>query len=167
MGKTCCIDVDGVLNSYPQAWLKFLSARGYSYSTLEQAKTGLAYDGYTQLKHMYRRSPEKRFQPPRQGAAGFTYSLADMGYTVIIKTSRPIQEHPHLVGWTHDWLREHGFTFKETLFNRHNPAKALSTYPDLAFIVDDNREQVDLFNSHGVQAFLFDGDYRKILEALK
>ena len=166
MSKTCCIDIDGVLNHYPQAWLLFLELGGLPFANQIDAKTRLTYSDYTRLKSLYRRSPEKRHQPPRAGAVEFIEELIEEGYNVILKTSRPIRDHPHLVGWTYDWLREHLFTFTEILFNRDHPAKPLSQYPDLEFIVDDNPQVTELFNKQGITAFLFDGDFDKILDTL-
>ena len=165
--QTCCIDIDGVLNHYPQAWLRFLATRGWHFSNQDAAKTRLTYKDYTDLKYTYRQSPEKRFQSPRVGAAEFTAKLTKRGYQVILKTSRPIHEHPHLVGWTHDWLKDHNFTFKETIFTRYHPTHPLSQYPNLTFIVDDNPDIIAPFKKLGVQALLFDGNFDKILDALE
>ena len=167
MQKSCCIDVDGVLNYYPQPWLHFLKIRGYPFEKIGEAKSGLSYEDYNHLKTLYRHSVEKRHQPPRKGATEFTAKLTDMGYHVILKTSRPIQEYPHLIDWTQEWLKERGFTYNETIFNRHHPTQILDTHSDLEFIVDDTPDIIIIFQKLGIRTFLFDDNFDKILEALR
>ena len=105
-------------------------------------------------------------QPVRVGALEFTETLREKGYTVILKTSRPIHEHPHLIKWTYDWVHEHGFTFDEVLFNRYYVASIIQRYPTLEFIVDDDPKIVTELRDLGLETFLFTGDFDEILENL-
>jgi len=158
-----CIDIDGVLNYYPEPWLKFLYNKGHSYTTLDEAKQNLSYKEYTGLKKDYRHSDVKRSQTPRKDSVEFTRRLSEMGYKVILKTTRPVKEHPHLVEWTYDWLRENGYCFDDVLFTRYNPQLVLSRYPGLSFMVDDELETVKFYMELGVKTYLFTGDYNIIL----
>jgi len=167
MQKSCCIDIDGVLNYYPRPWLHFLKTRGHSFNKLIKAKKGLSYEDYVCLKKAYRKSEEKRFQPPRIGSVEFTEKLREKGYIIILKTSRPIDEHPHLIDWTYEWLNEHCFMFDEVVFNRFHVPQILSSHPDLEFMVDDDAEMIAIMNGLGVKTFLFNGDFNQILRVIK
>ena len=165
MIKVCFIDVDGVLNYYPEAWLQYLSDKGKKFKSVDEAKNSLTYHEYTTYKEQYRESTYKRDQPVRVGAVEFTSDLYELGYEVIIKTQRPVIEHPHLVEWTYNWLNEHGFTYYDVIFVRYNLTDSLVYEPD--FIVDDELEVVRLFDSYGVKSFHFTGSFDKILSELK
>jgi len=140
---------------------------GYSFEKLGEAKRGLSYEDYTCLKKEYRKSEEKRFQSPRMGSIEFIEKLREKGYRIILKTSRPIDEHPHLVGWTYEWLNEHWFMFDEVVFNRFHVHQIPVLYPNLEFMVDDDPETVATMNRLGVKTFLFNGNFNQILRTIK
>ena len=165
--KYCCVDIDGVLNYYPAPWLKFLSERGYHFKDVDTAKRSLSYERYKRIKYEYRRSDEKRYQDQREGSAEFMNTLWDKGYNIILKTSRPILEHPHLMPWTHQWLQEQGWKYKAIFFCQYHEHTIAEQKILFEFMLDDDPYVVELLRELGVSAFLFDGDFDPILEILE
>jgi len=153
--KYCAVDLDGPLTMYPEDWLKFLAGFGHSFSSLEGAKMLLSYKEYSDLKRRWRESPAKQYMAAREGAAYFMQELRRRGYSIIVTTSRPADEHPHLVAWTAQWLEAHDMPYCELLFNRHRPLMLLERHPDVEFVVDDEVEKLGIPYDCDTQRFHF------------
>jgi len=91
--KVCFLDVDGVLNFYPQCWIDYINMKlNTEIKTLNEAKNVLSYKTYTDLKRDYRESDYKRNLEVRRGAGAFSQFLKKNGYKIVITTSRPVED---------------------------------------------------------------------------
>ena len=114
-------------------------------------------------------SPAKRYMATRSGACGFMQELRRRGYSVIVTTSRPVDEHPHLVAWTAQWLQANNMPYCELLFNRYRPLMVLERHPDVEFVVNDEEERLDVPYSCDTMRFHFTAEkgFKWILEAIE
>jgi len=167
--KYCAVDLDGVLTAYPEEMLKFFNGFDHDFWDLDDAKTILSYKEYVDLKRRWRESPAKQYMAAREGAAYFMQELRRRGYSIVVTTSRPAEEHPHLVAWTAQWLEAHEMPYCELLFNRHRPLMLLERHPDVEFVVDDEVEKLGIPYDCDTQRFHFtvDKGFDGILEAVE
>ena len=151
--KFCAVDLDGVLTAYPEEVVKFFNGFGHDFNSLDEAKDVLTYSKYVELKRRWRESPAKQFMAARPGAAEFMRELRRRGYSIVVTTSRPAEEHPHLVAWTAQWLEAQDMPYCELLFNRYRPLMLLERHPDVEFILDDEKEKLDYYDQFCFNAF--------------
>jgi uncharacterized HAD superfamily protein len=165
MPKICALDIDGVLNDYPQCWIDFVNlhfthmGRDNFFNDLNQMKATLSYAVYKELKHKYRTSEFKLLIPPRISAANVVRELKNKGYTIVIITSRPFDEYPELRVATMRWLDMHSIEYDDIIESRFKHLDVLAQYPNLDFIVDDNRYIANNFARLGFRAFLLKNQY--------
>ena len=151
--KWCIIDIDGVLNDYPQCWLDFIKKEiGEAYPTLGMAKKAISYYTYKELKMKYRTSSYKRSIKPREGAKQFLDSLQKLGYSIAIVTSRDVNLSYED---TEVWLRKNRLKYNKLVFDNKKHSKVFEMFPFAHFIVDDNTYLANLFNRFGIRSFLF------------
>jgi uncharacterized HAD superfamily protein len=161
--RTCVLDIDGILNTYPDCWVDFINknrpAKGFS--DLNQAKCNLSYLEYKNLKHLYRASGYKRTLPIREGAAEFTEKLRAAGYIIALVTSRPFDEYPTLREQTNAWLNNGGFKYDDLICSRHKHADIIVYYPKMCFMVEDNRAFANSIASLGYRVYLLNNRYNQ------
>lgn len=170
--RICYFDIDGVLNDYPESWVRFLrEEKGDevvecigSYDLLHHldltlAKTSIPYQKYIDLKAKYRSSGYKENLPVTPGAAAVIRYLKRLGYHIVIITSRPLNKHPELFKQTTNWLDKNEIIYDDLIFSPEKHLPVLSRYPHLKFGVEDNRYYANLVASWGYKMFLLDNDY--------
>jgi len=152
--KYCAVDLDGVLTAYPEEMIKFFNGFDHDFRSLEAAKTSLSYAEYVELKRRWRESPAKQYMAAREGAGYFMRELRRRGYSIVVTTSRPADEHPHLVAWTAQWLEAQDMPYCELLFNRYRPLMLLERHSemDIAFIVDDEPDKLNCYHAYTDQS---------------
>lgn len=160
--KVCFLDVDGVLNFYPQCWIDYINMKlNTEIKTLDEAKNVLSYKTYTDLKRDYRESDYKRNLEVRRGAGAFSQFLKKNGYKIVITTSRPVEEHPGLVDGTIEWLKKNHILFDEFVFDRNKPVAVIMKYPELSFGVEDSRYHANLLGRWGYNIFLIHNKHNR------
>jgi len=167
--KVCYLDIDGVLNNYPECWLDFvrskLPQRSGRYPEimrdLNLVKANLSYQGYKNLKWEYRESGYKTTIPITPMASAITYDLHQMGYHIVIITARPVKEHPSLFKQTMDWLQKNKIEFDDLIFDGDKHIAVLKRYPHLDFGVEDHRYYANLVASWGYKMYLLDSKYNQ------
>ncbi|HEY0031084.1 MAG TPA: hypothetical protein VGC65_10020 [Bacteroidia bacterium] len=163
--KTATIDIDGVLNNYPACWLDYISMHKKEvYATLAEAKMKLDPEEYKSIKHSYRTSGYKGTIPINSHAIAFTKSLKDMGYTIVIATSRPFHLYPGLKDLTYKWLKEGGIVFDH--LEKKSP-ELLEKYPQIKFHIDDELDHTHFLLNAAIDVFIIrnkDVDYGNHLQ---
>ena len=110
--KVCSVDLDGVLNYYPDCWVEYINLHeGTDFQTKEEALKVLDSDKYASLKHKYRLSSYKANLKPNKANIQFLQALRDDGYSIIIATDRPFQKYPGMYVMTWNWLERNGVPF--------------------------------------------------------
>ncbi|MCK5013805.1 MAG: hypothetical protein KAS66_08285 [Candidatus Omnitrophica bacterium] len=166
--KVCYLDVDGVLNSYPESWLLFLRHNWEKIgilpgriTDLNQMKQKIPYQKYQDLKAEYRDSGWKENIPPSDGASALTKQLHGKGYHICIITSRPVRDHPSLYGQTTRWLNKNDILYDDIIFAQDKHIEVLSRYPSLKFGVEDHRYYANLVASYGYKMYLINNKYNQ------
>ena len=153
MTKICSIDIDGILNYYPDCWVDFINREtGLNFKDKAEAKRGLSPEEYRSLKDRYRTSEFKANLPIRQSALELLKHLKDKGYLITLVTSRPFKNYPLLADVTAKWLTKNNIPY-DTLIKKS--ALLSGKLPYLDFHIDDEIEDANLIAEAGYKAFLF------------
>lgn len=160
-GKICAVDIDGVLNDYPDCWLRYINTYntpGKIFHNLVQAKNEIPYEVYRNLKRQYRELGEaKTF---REGADVFMGALLQK-YKVILITARPFYKFPKLYSQTQEWLKENNIPYDYLISSKEKHVEVIRQFPHLKFMIEDNRYIANLVAKWGYKVFLFDNVYNQ------
>ena len=167
--KVCCFDIDGVLNSYPDCWMDYVCQKtGVCHTDLNSLKKSLSYEQYRTLKKEYRLSGIKEKLTPTSDASYVTQRLKKLGWTIIIVTARPAQEHPCLSEQTRRWLDNCNIAYSHIEFGQKNKrGKILEDFPNIKFAVEDNSYLANTMASWGYKVFLMHNKYNRGLKLEK
>lgn len=161
-GKVCVFDIDGVMNYYPQTWINFVnSMMGENFDTLYEMKNSISYSMYKTLKEKYRLSGIKREQKPRRGLIGLINCLKDNGWIVVIVSARPVIKYPTLYEQTRGFLDDNGIQYDNLIFSKEKQFDILKMYPNMQFMVEDNRLVANLLSDLGFKVYLLDNYYNR------
>jgi hypothetical protein len=149
--KVISFDIDGVLNSYPECWLKYVNKntkRNFSSKTEAKKKLGIAK--YNFLKHKYRLSDYKYSLPVEKNIIILIKKLKKR-YKLIILTTRPFKKYPKMKLKTKKWLIKKKILFDEL----HSKNEfILKKYPKILFHVDDELNDCKIFLKRKIKCFL-------------
>lgn len=160
--KVVALDIDGVLNMYPDPWVNFLNNwLDTEYEDLNQVKNSVPYQKYRDIKWQYRESGVKATLPVREGAVELTKKLDALGYSIILLTSRPFNEHKSLFKQTTDFLTRNGFIYDGLIFGENKHTEILQRVPNLAFMVEDHRYYANMVSKWGYTTFLVNNLYNQ------
>lgn len=158
--KVCALDIDGVLNYYPQTWVDYLNRQlNANFRDLNEAKRVIPYKTYKDLKWRYRESGEKAKLEIRAGAKEVMEELHRRGYQILLLTSRPFKEHKTLFKQTVDWLTEGRLPYDGIIFGEEKYIEVLTQAPNLRFLVDDHHYYAQSVAQWGYQTFLINTPY--------
>lgn len=158
--KVCIFDIDGVLNYYPDCWVDFVNKRyGKSFSNLNEMKDTLSYNQYRMTKHEYRTSRAKMFLKVRARAASVLGKLHDLGYYIIVVTARPLSAYPDLMIQTTEWLKKNCLQYDNLFFSEKKHLAILKYFPEVDFVVEDNRRNANDMSGYAKKVFLVDNEY--------
>jgi len=166
--KVCYLDIDGVLNDYPECWLRFLREKrdrtelpNRKIVDLNYVKEHVPYQLYRNSKWEYRESGYKENIPADPNAETLCDRLKAMGFHICIITSRPIKEHPSLFKQTVRWLDKRRIEYDDLIFDEDKHIAVLKRYPHLKFGVEDHRYYANLVASWGYKMYLIDNKYNQ------
>lgn len=167
MNKYFFVDIDGVLNTYPDCWLDFIYRETQKrYKTIHDAKESLSYKSYCDLKKIYRTSGYKLNLVPRAGSSHFLHMLKKYGYIVVIFTSRTIDNDLFVnLSDTINWLCYYDLVFDYILFEKEKIPYYLHICKP-CYVVDDDPFFSEMY-SHMCTSFLFTGDFTSIINKIK
>lgn len=141
--KVAVIDIDGVLNYYPQIQLDYFNdTLRTSFKTLKEAKEGLSYNNYKKMKEMYRNSEYKHNAIPREGAKEFLKELRDKGYLVYIITSRQLFQNDMLQK-TIEWLQKNDLIYDYIYCSIKKDFTIFEKFGPIDIVVEDNCDNVN------------------------
>lgn len=160
--KTCIFDIDGVLNYYPQCYIDFVNKElGLKLETLDVIKTVLSQKDYKALKYKYRTCGIKEELKVRQSAKDLMYKLKQMGYYIIVLSSRPVDKINALIMQTTNWLKDNGIDYDYLMFGENKHLDIIQKFGNVEFVVEDNRAFANNIAKHGNQVFLINNDCNK------
>lgn len=167
----CGIDLDDCLADSISTWISFFNenidevlkkskeekfewAKTF-YVNLWTLKKDVPYYYYRLLKEMYRQSEAKKNIPVKNGAKRLTSFLKDRGYKIIIITKR----RPNPAKLTYEWLEKNEIIYDDVIFSQDKHVEILTKFPNLAFMIEDNREIAEIVNQWGYFVFLMKNEY--------
>lgn len=164
--KFCVFDIDGILNYYPQTWLDFANERNVrfsgglgKYDNLKDLKENVSYAEYKRLKEEYRLSGVKAKLEVRESAKEVIDELKSIGYNVILISARPVTKYPDLYRQTKEWLQGNELQYDNLLFSSFKQYDVIKDYPDIDFLVEDNRTIVNIMSKLGYNSLLLNNQY--------
>lgn len=158
--ETCIVDIDGVLNYYPDTFVDFVNNKLLSnFKDLNDIKDRLSYSLYKELKHEYRASGYKENLKPREGAYELLQYIKRKGYYIIILTARPIDKVNSLVMQTTNWLKKNGLEYDYLTFEKDKDLEILKKFKNIKFAIDDNRALANKISIQGYKVFLINNIY--------
>ena len=158
--KVCALDIDGVLNYYPDSWVNFVNTKyGHNFEDLNQMKRALTFKAYADYKHTFRKEGFECNAHANQDASFVTKRLRQMGYKIILLTSRPFQQYRSMFVETVDWLKQNDIVYDGIIWERHKHVRVLEEIPHLRFMVEDNAYYANLVGKWGYLCFLVSNKY--------
>ena len=151
--KIAIVDIDGVLNNYPQCFTTWARMNGeYEFSLLTKQEDLLTW---SRVKHEYRISGAKRTQTVRNGAHRLLEALRDTGHFVIITTNRPVEEYPSLYFDTISWLRDNSLRYDYIYFADVEDKYVYleNILPKIKIVIDDQEDILKPFNGLGIRTY--------------
>ena len=160
--KICIVDIDGVLNYYPNCWIDFVNKTlNRCFDDLNDVKNTLSYNNYKKLKEEYRTSGYKETLPVRAEAKEMLQGLRELGYTIIIISARPVVKYPSLYKQTINWLQNNFLIYDNIMFSEFKQYEIIKHYPHADFIIEDNKLISTILSNLGYNVLLLNSDYNQ------
>ncbi|SRR6266540_1363919 len=113
-----------------------------------------AIPGWKNLKHEFRTSGAKAHMPTMPGAKKFMDWCREMGWLIVILTSRPIDRYPNMYGDTLAWLHSHRIPFDFIWWASDKAERVPEEIKDkIVFAVDDDEQYVMQYKQAGIPVF--------------
>jgi hypothetical protein len=154
--KTISCDIDGILTDYPQCWLDFLELQsGVKYPSLEEAKR--KEPNYKAIKDLYRSSRFKANLPVKQEGLEFLNKIRELGFMIIIATSRPLHEpkYPELQRLTAQWLTANNIPFDDLVFKNKEVDFVDRYNPPISYHIEDDLKYAYAMEKKGITTFVY------------
>lgn len=152
-GKVAVIDIDGVLNTYPEPLLRLIEHRvNKRYNSLAAAKRDLGAL-YEEIKHEFRESGLEAKQPLRPGAKTLFKWLSDNNYSIVLLTSRPAAEYRRIEIDTISWLKLHSLPYDLVLFAEDKLREIRSREWKVFFVLEDDLANALRFAEEGYRVY--------------
>tara|TARA_Y100000310_G_scaffold120063_1_gene118787 strand:- start:6956 stop:7849 length:894 start_codon:yes stop_codon:yes gene_type:complete len=153
--KNCIIDIDGVLNNYPDCFFDWVF-KEHNISKDELVLNMVKYETY---KDLYRISGAKRNLPVNEDSVKALHSLKDEGYSIILMTNRPSIEYKNIIFDTMFWLADNDIPYDYLYWSRNNKiVDAFKQTDNISFIVDDSFEVCRDFENMGIKSYVLSQD---------
>lgn len=160
--ETCIIDIDGVLNYYPDTYIDFVNEQlGTEYRSLHEVKEAVTYKRYKELKYQYRASGYKEDLLVRYWGKEMLQYIKSKGYYIIILTARPVDEVNSLVMQTTNWLKKNKLEYDYLTFEKDKDLEILVKFKNIKFAIDDNRALANKIAKQGYKVFLINNQYNE------
>lgn len=152
--KIIALDLDGVLCKYPQPWIDFVNFQLIStFKSIDEIKNNVTPAAYAKLKSNYRQSGYKKFIPAVSYASEFTQILRNLGYFIIILTSRPYKTYTRIYPDTLEWLSNNKITYDALYFDENKNIKISEELQNLHYMVEDNLEYANSVAKLGYKVY--------------
>lgn len=141
--KKAVIDIDGVLNNYPQTFIDFVNDKlNTDFNTLKEIKAMIPYSLYKKLKEEYRTSAYKNSAIPKEGAKELLEYLHNKRYLIYIITARPLFKY-NLLENTILWLRACDLYYDYIYCSQKKDFTIFEKFGHIDFVIDDNCDNIN------------------------
>lgn len=136
--KKAVIDIDGVLNNYPETSISFCNHYlGTSFTTLEEMKMSLTFREYKDMRKNYIRSSHKHDAALKEGAKELIDYLRKNDYLIYIVTSRQLFKENQLEK-TILWLKKHQIDYDYIYCSIKKDFTIFEKFGYVDFVIEDN-----------------------------
>lgn len=158
--KKAVIDIDGVLNNYPETSISFFNSQlGTKFTTLEEMKTTLTFQEYKSVRKEYIRSATKHDAPLKEGAKELIDYLKQKGYLIYIVTSRQLFKENQLEK-TILWLKKHKIDYDYIYCSIKKDFTIFEKFGHVDFVIEDNVK-----NLYDIEKINGDADYFNVMNS--
>ncbi len=163
--KVVGVDVDGVLNDYPDCFLQWVEfEEGIYASNLKILKEKVGYRRYLDLKCEYRESGEKVNQIVEDGAKEFLSELRSLGFAVVALSKRPYWRYHRIYADTLEWFEKNELEVDAILFHPEKHRKIVEDFPNLVAMVEDDPNVAREVVTIGIPVALIDKELNRGVE---
>lgn len=136
--KKAIIDIDGVLNNYPQTQINFFNNMlNADFTSLNDIKTKVSYSDYKKYKELYRQSNYKHDCNPSHGAKELLHYLKHNNYLIYIITARELFKYNQLEK-TIVWLRENDLCYDYIYCTQKKDFTIFEKFGHVDLVIEDN-----------------------------
>ena len=141
--KKAIVDIDGVLNYYPQTFIDFMNeVYNFDFKTLKEIKQTIPYETYKKYKAMYRQSEYKNDCQPREGAEQLLKALKANGYLIYIVTARPLFKY-NLLENTIIWLNKNNLIYDYIYCTQKKDFTIFEKFGHVDLVIEDNCDNLE------------------------
>ena len=141
--KKAVIDIDGVLNYYPQTQIDYFNWRlGTEYKTLSEIKESLSYKDYKYYKTEYRMSGFKHNAKPSKGAKKLLKYLRSNNYLIYIITARELFKYNQLER-TINWLNQNNLYYDYIYCTQKKDFTIFEKFGHIDLVIEDNCDNLE------------------------
>ena len=141
--KKAVIDIDGVLNYYPQTQIDYFNWRlGTEYKTLSEIKESLSYKDYKYYKTEYRMSGFKHDAKPSKGAKKLLKYLRNNNYLIYIITARELFKYNQLEK-TIAWLNKNNLYYDYIYCTQKKDFTIFEKFGHIDLVIEDNCDNLE------------------------
>ena len=145
--KKAMIDIDGVLNYYPQTQLdfyndKYCKNKKEYVTSLNELKAKVSYAKYKEIKSEYRISSYKHFAIARKGAKQLLDYLEKNDYLIYIITGRELFKDDQLER-TLLWLKRNKLKYHYIYCSQKKDFTIFEKFGHIDVVVEDNCDNIN------------------------
>lgn len=141
--KIAMIDIDGVLNYYPEILVKFCNdTLNTSFKSKKEIKRTLSYEAYEILKNKYRQSNYKHDAKIRENSVELINYLRKNDYLIYIITSRELFKFNQLEK-TILWLQKNNIKYDYIYCSQKKDFTIFEKFGHCDLIVEDSCDNIE------------------------
>ena len=141
--KKAIIDIDGVLNYYPETQINYFNlCLDTNFKTLSEIKESVSYTTYKYLKTEYRQSGFKHLASPRKGAKELLKYLHNNDYLIYIITARELFKYNQLEK-TIMWLNNNNLYYDYIYCTQKKDFTIFEKFGHIDIVIEDNCDNLD------------------------
>lgn len=162
INKICAIDLDGVIVDYPKCFVDFVNLKiKCNFKDFNDLRNNLPVQQYVKIKKDYRTSGAKKTLPINKGIKELIDYLKDKGYIIIILTKRPYKKYYRIFADTKFNLDSNNIYYDAILFDSQKHKRISAEFPQLDFIIEDDRIIANEISFSGYKCFLINNQYNQ------
>ena len=153
--KYAVIDIDGVLNYYPDTFVNFYNDyQKTSFSTMSDIKNNTSYNEYNRLKTLYRKSDYKHDAKVREDAVELFNFLHTHDYLIYIVTSRELFKYNQLEK-TILWLQKNNLKYDYLYCSQKKDYTIFEKFKHVDLVIEDSLDNLEKIKRINGEALYF------------
>lgn len=152
--KVIVIDIDGVLNNYPQNFIEYFQSKGYNYDSISDFKLQDLLT-YNKVKHSFRVEGYEANCPLNENVVSTLIKL-NKKYKIVLLTARPYEKISRLFSDTLVWIDKNKIICDFVFFAKNKEEWLIQNFQkeQVKFIVDDQIDNVNKLSKYFDNVYL-------------